>query len=71
MTKRTHIQYVKKSNLCTALFRTRGFQEVEATIFQDNRHMKVARLSARRTVRFTPHEIFLKFCWRLRRSQSH
>ena len=39
MTKRTHIQYVKKNNPCTALFRTRGFQEVKASRFQDNRHI--------------------------------
>ena len=35
-----------------------GFQEVEAPRFQDNRHMKVARLSALRTGRFYPQEIF-------------
>ena len=33
------------SNPCAGLFGSRGFQEVEAPTFQDNRHMKVVRLS--------------------------
>ena len=37
-------------------YRPRGFQEVEVPRFQDNRHMKVARLSALRTGRFLPPE---------------
>jgi len=41
----------RKSNPITGLDRPRGFQEVEAPRFQDNRHMEVARLSALRTVR--------------------
>jgi len=37
----------------------RGFQEVEVPRFQDNRHMKVVRLSALRTGSLYPQEIFL------------
>ena len=36
-----------------------GFQEVEAPRFQDNRHMKVVRLSPLRTGHLYPQEIFL------------
>jgi hypothetical protein len=46
------------SNPITGLNRPRGFQEVEAPRFQDSRHMKVVRLSALRTGRFYPQEIF-------------
>ena len=42
-----------------SLNRPRGFQQVEAPIFQDNQHMKVVRLSALRTGRFTPR----KYSW--------
>ena len=45
------------SNPCTDLDRRRGFQGVEAPRFQDNRHMKVVRLSALRTGRLYLHEI--------------
>ena len=38
-----------KSNPNTGLGRTRGFQEFEASRFQENRHTKVVRLSAPRT----------------------
>jgi len=41
-----------KSNTITGLDRPWGFQEVEAPRFQDNRHMKVVRLSALRIGRF-------------------
>jgi len=36
----------KSCNPCTDLDRPWGFQEFEAPRFQDNRHMKVVRLSA-------------------------
>jgi hypothetical protein len=45
----------KQSNPITGLDRPIGFQDVEAPRFKDNRHMKVVRLSARRTGRlYTP-----------------
>ena len=43
-----------KSNPITGLDRPRVFQEVEVPRFQDNRHMKVERLSAIRTGRLYP-----------------
>jgi len=43
-----------KINPCTNLDRPRGFQEVEAPTFRDNRHMNVVRLSALRTCRLYP-----------------
>ena len=48
-----------KNNPITGLDRPWGFQEVEDHRFQDNGHMKVVRLSALNTGRFTPQEIFL------------
>ena len=47
------------SNPITDLDRPWGFQEVEATRFQDNRHMKVVRLSALATGRIYPQELTL------------
>jgi hypothetical protein len=46
-------------NSIKALDRPRGIQEFEAPRFQDNRHMKVVRLSALRTVRLYLQEKFL------------
>jgi hypothetical protein len=43
-----------KSNPITGLDRHLGFQEVEAPRFQDNRHMKVVRLSALRAGHIYP-----------------
>ena len=51
--------FKKKSNSITGLDRPRGFQNIKAPRFQDNWHMKVARLSALCTSRFYPQEIFL------------
>ena len=50
---------VKVNNPITGLDRPWGFQEVEAPRFQENRHMKVVRLSSLRTGRLYPQEIFL------------
>ena len=47
------------SNPITGLDRPCRFQEVEDPKFQDNRHMKVVRLSAPRTGRLYPQETFL------------
>ena len=46
--------YFYKSDHITGLDRPWGFQDVEAPKFQDNRHMKVIRLSALRTGRLYP-----------------
>ena len=50
---------VKLNNPITGLDRPRGFQEVEVPRFQDNRHMKMVRLSALRIGRLYPQEIFM------------
>jgi hypothetical protein len=50
---------IKVKHPITGLDRPWGFQEVEAPRFQHNRHMKVVRLSAIRTGRLYPQEIFL------------
>ena len=50
---------IGKSNPITGLDRPWGFQEVEASRFQDNRHMKKVRLSVPRTGRLYPQKIFL------------
>ena len=56
-------QQDKNSRTCiTGLHRPRGFQEVEASRFQDSRHMKVVGLSALRTGSLQPpppQKIFL------------
>jgi len=49
----------RQSNPITGLGRPWRFQEVEAFRFQDNRHVKVIRLSALRTGHLYPQEIFL------------
>jgi len=49
----------KLSNPITGLDRPRGFQEVEASRFQDSQNMKVVRLSALQTGYLYPQEIFL------------
>jgi hypothetical protein len=48
-----------KSFPATSVERPLGFQEVEASEFLDNRHMKVVRLSALCTDRLHPQERFL------------
>jgi len=50
---------LKQSHYRPGQARPWGFQEFEAPRFQDNRHMKVVRLSALSTGRFYPQEIFL------------
>ena len=47
------------SKPCTGLESSSGFQQFQAPRFQDNRHMKVVRLSALRTGRLYP----TKYSW--------
>jgi len=54
-----YFKYKSRSNPITGLDRPWGFQEVEAPRFQDNRHMKVVRMSALRTGRLYLQETFL------------
>ena len=56
-----------------AYYRHTGFQEVEAPIFLDDRHMKVVRLLALRTGRLYPPENILvtHFYYRLSRPHGH
>ena len=53
------LYYFVQQSPITGLERPRGFQEVEVPRFQDNRRMKVVRLSALRTGRLYPKETFL------------
>ena len=70
----TFIATISNSSLCYAKlevkpshYRSCGFQEVGATRFQYNRHMKVVGLSAVRTGRLYPPGNIpgTHFCWRL------
>jgi hypothetical protein len=51
--------YTRKSNPYTDLNRHWGVQVDGAPIFQEDQHMKAARLSAQRNGRLYPQEIFL------------
>ena len=63
----------RKINSIAGMDRPRGFQEVEVPRFQDNRHMKVVRLSALRIGRLYPSGNIpgTHFCQRLSRTQGH
>jgi hypothetical protein len=66
-------KYIYQNNPITGLDGPRGFQDAEATRFQNNRHMKVVRLSALRTGRLYTPGFFpgTHFCQRLGRPQCH
>ena len=55
----TIVLYYSESNPITGLDRLRGFQDVEVPRFEDNRHIKVVRLSALHTGLLYPQKIFL------------
>jgi hypothetical protein len=57
--KKAFWKFVSILEFLMSLYRPWGFQEVEAPIFQANRHMKVVRWSAVRTARLYPRELFL------------
>ena len=58
-TKATEYRVLKVNQSHYGLDRPCGFQKVETPRFQDNRHMKLVRLSALRTGRLYSQEIFL------------
>jgi hypothetical protein len=64
----THTHTHKHMYVCICIF-----QEVKAPRFQDNRHIKVVRLSALRTGRlYSPRNIpGTDFCYRLSQPQGH
>ena len=68
-----HLHFKLYSNPITSLDRPWGFQEAEAPRFQDNRHMKVVRLSELRTGRLYPPENIpgTHFFYRLSQPQGH
>ena len=70
---RKYIKGKRQSNPITGLNSPRSFQEVETPRFQDNRHMKVVRLSALHTGRLYPPGNIpgTHFCWRLSQPQGH
>ena len=63
----------RQSYSIRCLDRPGGLQEAEAPRFQDNRHMKVVKLSALRTGRIYPQENIpgTHFCQRLSQPQGH
>jgi len=66
-------KHKRQNNPFTGSDRPWGFEEDEAPRFQDNRHMKVVRLSALRTGRlYSSGNIpSTHFCWRLSQPKCH